>query len=73
MFPHKKTLQRYDEIDLVFEKYIDDCQYGKQLSIQTIKSYKEVFRTFRKILPEITTIKDIHPQIFSELFKRLSN
>jgi len=64
--------QQLNEIDILFEKYITNCQYGKQLSLKTIKSYKEVFKTFRKIMPEIKEIQNLHPQMISEFFRRLS-
>ena len=60
------------EIEVLFQKYIIDCQYGKQLSPKTIKSYKEVFSIFRKILPEINNIEDLHPYTLTQFFKILS-
>lgn len=71
--PISTTQQQLYEIDMLFEKYITNCQYGKQLSLKTIKSYKEVFKTFRKILPEIRNVGDFHPQMIPEFFKLLSN
>lgn len=62
-----------NELDALFENYISDCQYSKQLRPQTIKSYTDVFKTFRKIMPEIITINDLHPFVITEFFKRISN
>ena len=70
MANYQKILER-TELDGLFESYISDCRYSKQLRPQTIKSYEEVFRTFRKIMPEIVTIDDLHPFAMSEFFKRI--
>ena len=63
---HKLTLQT------LFENYISDCTYSKQLRPQTIKSYCQVFETFKKIMPETVTVSDLHNQILNEFFKRIS-
>lgn len=55
----------------LFANYLKECQYTKRLSLQTIKSYQEVFTTFRKIIPEARTTKDLHPHLMNEFFQRL--
>lgn len=67
------TIQHIPEIDKLFQLYITNCRYGKQLSPKTIKSYREVFRTFRKMLPELNSTEDLHPAIVPEFFRILSN
>lgn len=61
------------ELEKVFQEYISSCQYGKQLRPQTIKSYEAVFKTFRKVMPELLTMDDLHPMVLTEFFKRISN
>jgi site-specific recombinase XerD len=60
------------ELEQLFESYTETCRYNKRLSLKTIKSYTDVFHTFLKIMPEIRTLKDLHPQIMPEFFKRIS-
>jgi integrase len=60
------------KIELYFEEYIDMCIYSKQLRKQTIEGYKNVFRIFLKIMPEIQEPKDLTPDLIQEFFKRLS-
>lgn len=56
----------------LFEQYITSCQYGKQLRPQTLKSYRDVYQTFKRVMPEIQTLDDLHPIVITEFFKRIS-
>jgi len=56
----------------LFEDYASDCAYVKRLRSATISSYRDVFTTFGIIMPEVTQLRDVHPQMFNEFFKRLS-
>ena len=60
------------ELQQLFETYIADCQYSKNLRPQTLKGYQEVFSVFQKLLPDIKEVDDLHPHLISEFFKRLS-
>lgn len=64
---HTKDIQ----LQQLFEAYLSECEYIKQLRPQTLKSYKEVFSTFQKIMPEIVTINELHPFMMNTFFKRL--
>lgn len=59
-------------IQSLFGVYISECEYTKRLRSETIKSYKEVFNTFQKIMPEIITPSDIAIDTLNILYKRLS-
>ena len=67
MPPNVKT-----ELAFLHKIYLSECEFSKNLSKETIKSYNEVFTTFLKILPEVIFVSDVNPQIFTLFFKRLS-
>lgn len=48
------------------------CEYSKQLRPQTLKSYREVFNTFQKIMNEMRNVTDLYPQMMNEFNKRLN-
>jgi integrase len=60
------------ELTFLHKIYLSECEFSKNLSKETIKSYNEVFTTFLKVLPEVIFVTDVSPQIFALFFKRLS-
>ncbi len=56
----------------LFEEYIAECQYSKQLRPQTIVSYRDVFTTLQKVVPELVSLSDLNAGMIHEFFKRLS-
>ncbi|MDC9721722.1 MAG: hypothetical protein PSN34_02980, partial [Urechidicola sp.] len=56
------------ELQRLFENYLNDCQYSKNLRPQTLKGYREVFSVFQKLLPEIKEVDDLHPHLMNEFF-----
>lgn len=56
----------------LFDIYIMQCEYSKQLRPQTLKSYREVFNTFQKIMNEMRNVTDLYPQMMNEFNKRLN-
>jgi len=58
-------------IDL-FQIYASECQYTKNLSLITIKNYKEVFSFFIQLMREITYPDDLHPHILNIFFERIN-
>lgn len=63
--PQEKNLQQ------LFDEYIKECQYSSRLSNETIRGYKEVFRLFILVMPEITTVKFLTPEMLTDFFMRL--
>jgi len=61
-----------NDLQTLFDMYISECEYTRQLRPQTIVNYKEVFTNFLKVMPEVRTTNDLHPHIFNEFFKRIS-
>ena len=64
---HKNTNLKH-----LFESYITYCQYTKNLREQTIKSYREVFKIFQKLIPELQEVSDLQPQVMNEFYRLLS-
>ena len=54
-----------------FENYISECQFVKRLRPETIRSSKEAFNHFLKMVPEVSTLSDISPDMVTVFFKRL--
>jgi len=72
MFDILEKTKEKDTLSNLFELYISDCEYTKRLRQATLSSYRDVFETFQKIMPEIVLIKDISPQAVNEFFRRIS-
>ncbi|MFY0602702.1 MAG: site-specific integrase [Flavobacteriaceae bacterium] len=64
-------LNKENELDTIFKLYLSEAEHIRRLSEHTIKGYSEVYLTFKKIVPEINSIEDLHPQLIQEFFKRL--
>ncbi|MFT6502937.1 MAG: site-specific recombinase XerD [Crocinitomicaceae bacterium] len=58
-------------INILFEQYIDECRYIKQLRTATIKSYQEVFSNIKKQLPELVNIEDLSVGLVMKFFSQL--
>lgn len=54
-----------------FEDYLLECEYSKGLRPKTIQTYKDVFKNFSNLIPEVKSIDDLQPYIIQEFFKRL--
>ena len=54
-----------------FENYINECQYVKRLRPETMRSSKEAFNHFIRIMPEITSVNEINHSVITVFFKRL--
>lgn len=59
-------------LETLFDNYISDCMYTKQLRPDTLKSYQAVFKCFIKVMPELDGPKDIQPHTLSLFYKRLA-
>ncbi len=65
MTPDKKSISSY------FEDYLLECEYTKGLRPKTMQTYKDVFKNFSNLIPEVKYVEDIQPYIIQEFFKRL--
>jgi len=63
--------KKEQQLDAVFTMYLSEGEHIRRLSKQTIKGYSEVYLTFKKIVPEVNYVEDLHPYLIQEFFKRL--
>jgi site-specific recombinase XerD len=54
-----------------FDNYMSECQYVKRLRPATIKTSREAFNHFTRIMPEISALEDVSPSVITVFFKRL--
>jgi len=59
-------------LNFLFERYLTECQYSKQLRPKTIKGYREVFIVFQKLLPDVKETNDLHAYQMNEFYRLLS-
>ncbi len=58
-------------IQTQFDKYISYCINTKGLRPKTVQSYRNLFRHFRTIMPELTAVQDITHDRVDDFFARL--
>lgn len=59
------------DIQMLFDEYIQECQFSSRLRLETIRGYKEAFHQFSKVMPEVTTIQSLTAEMMTVFFKRL--
>ena len=60
-----------EKLQHLFELYINECQFVKRLRPQTIRTSKEAFNHFTKIVPEVSNLSEVSPEMVTVFFKRL--
>ncbi|MBU1557869.1 site-specific integrase [Patescibacteria group bacterium] len=55
----------------LFAEYIDYCNYTKGLRPQTVLSYKEAFKHFSNLMPDVETPRSINIENMNYFFKKL--
>ena len=60
-----KTLQQ------LFDEYVNEAQFSACLRPETIRGYKAVFILFMKVMPEVTSLESLTPEMLNEFFKRI--
>lgn len=60
-----------DQIKELFEIYISECEYIKRLRPETLKSSRESFGHFCRLMPELETISELTRASMTVFFKRL--
>nr|WP_321237460.1 site-specific integrase [uncultured Psychroserpens sp.] len=74
MSKHEQTksyINKENQLESILELYLSECLYVRRLKPQTILGYREVFRTFQKIVPEVTALEHLNSHIVVEFFQRL--
>jgi len=61
------------DIQVSFISFIDYCINTRGLSEQTIKGYREVFRHFTTLVPEVKCVGDVNQESLNTFFKKVRN
>lgn len=59
------------QLESLFEAYINECEYTKQLRPHTVIGYRDAFKNFLGLMPEVLTVNDLHQHVLSVFFQRL--
>lgn len=60
-----------DDLKILFNEYLQECQFTARLRPATTRGYKAVFGLFMDVMPEIIRVEYLTPMMLSEFFKRL--
>lgn len=66
--PSVKKPRDFQEL---FQEYLNECEYTACLRPETIRGYKNVFQLFLKVMPEVSTVESLTPEMLNEFFKRI--
>ena len=58
-------------LTVLFDDYINELKYSARLRPRTIQGYKAVFFLFLKVMPEVSAIEYLTPEMLNEFFKRI--
>ncbi len=58
-------------IDKLYDEFVDYCKFSRRLRPETIRSYGETFKTFRKVMYEVNSVDGLIPEVMTQFFKRL--
>ncbi|GAB3910123.1 tyrosine-type recombinase/integrase [Mucilaginibacter boryungensis] len=59
------------DIHQLFREFIVECEYARKLRPETTRGYRAVFQLFLKVMPEITDIAALTPDMLNEFFRRI--
>lgn len=65
------TNKKEENLKLLFTEFINYCKYSARLRDETIRGYKNTFKLFTQIMPEILITEDLTSNSIDEFFKRL--
>lgn len=54
-----------------FDEYIKEIQFSGCLSHETIRGYRNVFNLLLKVMPEVTSIESLVPEMLKKFFERI--
>jgi site-specific recombinase XerD len=60
-----------NELQKHFEEFIAHKTYVSRLRPASIKTYQEVWKHFTQQMPEVTTVRDLSPEVITTFFTRL--
>lgn len=59
------------QLQKLFNEYINECQFSMCLRPETIRGYIAVFSLFIKVMPEVSSIQELSPEMLNLFFKRI--
>ncbi len=62
---------RMNQIAKLFAEFIAECRYARKLRPETTRGYAAVFELFQRIMPEVTEMSALTPDMLNEFFKRI--
>lgn len=60
-----------ENLQELFNKYINECRFTACLRPETIRGYKAVFNLFVKIMPEVSSVDLLTKPMLNEFFQRI--
>ncbi len=64
-------MNKTNQINNYFQVYLQEAECAKCLSKKTLVGYSEVIQTFLNIMPELSLLQNLSPNITVEFYKRL--
>ncbi len=59
------------QLQKLFNEYVNECRFSMCLRPETIRGYIAVFSLFSKVMPEVTSTKELSPEMLNLFFKRI--
>lgn len=66
-----QAIPTHQNLQKLFQVYLEQCQYATRLRPETIRSSREAFRHFTSLVPEVILVRDAIPESIILFFKRL--
>lgn len=60
------------QLEILFNVYINECQFSMCLRPETIRGYVAVFRLFSKVMPEVSSTDELTTEMLNLFFKRIN-
>lgn len=59
-----------DKLQELFDEFIFECEFSRKARLETLRGYRHVFKTFRKLLPELS-LEQLTPAVMTRFFRAL--
>jgi integrase/recombinase XerD len=59
------------DIDKLFQEFIFECEFSQKLRPETLRGYKETYKTFKKLVPTIT-LESLNSYLLTQFFRLLN-
>ena len=68
----KVTLNKNENLEILFKKYISNRSTSGRLREETLRGYKEAFKVFTQLMPQVRVIDDLTEDNLNIFFERLN-